>query len=215
MEKVFLTEIDSLDRQQGCFASNQYFARFFGLKITRTSQIINSLIKKGFIDAKYERKGREIVKRVLTIKCKKVFNILYEGIQKSVRRYPEKCKDNNTTNNTINKYYTDEMKEIFNYWNTWENNLILQTHFEKTIKNKINKKHAEIIKIIGLKEIKKAINNYAYILNYPDKYWFTYKFTFWRFLEKIDTFLDSADPLNNYKNKDNKQQITDAYTVIK
>ena len=102
MEKVFLTEIDSLDTYSSCFASNSYFANFFGLGVTRTSQIINTLIKKGYIEAEYEREGREIVKRVLTVKCKKVFNKVYEGIQESVTRYPVKCRDNNTTNNTIN-----------------------------------------------------------------------------------------------------------------
>jgi len=85
MEKLFLVEIHSLDNKDGCFASNSYFAEFFGLKNTRVSQIVNSLIKKGFIEAKYERKGREIVKRVLTIKCNNLFNLLYEGIQKSVK----------------------------------------------------------------------------------------------------------------------------------
>lgn len=116
MEKLFLVEIDSLDREQGCFASNSYFAQFFGLKNTRVSQIINSLIKKGFINARYERKGREIVKRVLTIKCKKVFNKVYEGIQNSVTTYSEKCKENNTinnTNNTINESFEK-------FWNLYD-----------------------------------------------------------------------------------------------
>lgn len=103
MEKLFLVEIDSLDNENHCFASNLYFSKFFNLGITRTSQIINSLIKKGFISAQYERKGNEIVKRVLTVNCKNLFNKVYEGIQKSVRRYPEKCKENNTDNNTNNK----------------------------------------------------------------------------------------------------------------
>lgn len=107
MEKLFLVEINSLDNENGCFASNPYFAKFFGLKNTRVSQIINSLIKKGYISANYERKGREIVKRVLIINCKKVFNKLYEGIQKSVTRYSENCKDNNTGSNTINNPFNN------------------------------------------------------------------------------------------------------------
>lgn len=107
MEKLFLVEIDSLDNENHCFASNSYFSKFFNLGITRTSQIINSLIKKGFISAQYERKGNEIVKRVLIVICKNLFNKVYEGIQKSVRRYPEKCKENNTSNNTSNKRKED------------------------------------------------------------------------------------------------------------
>lgn len=34
-EKVFLAEIDSLDNKDGCYASNSYFANFFGLSRNR------------------------------------------------------------------------------------------------------------------------------------------------------------------------------------
>lgn len=187
MEKVFLTEIDSLDRQQGCFASNQYFAKFFGLKVTRTSQIINSLIKKGFIDAKYERKGREIVKRVLTIKCKKVFNILYEGIQKSVRRYPEKCKDNNTINNTINNINIS----FETFWNLYDKKRG-RSKCENLWK-KINPElHDTIFKHI---EQYKKVQPDKLFRKDPERY---LKYKCWN------------DEIIN-----NKQQITDAYTVIK
>ena len=111
-----------------------------------------------------------------------------------------------------NKYYTDEMKDIYYIWSLYK---VLQQHTEKTLIRNIHKKHDDIMKDIGVDNVKIAIENYGYIIENPDKFWYTAKFTFWRFLEKIDTFLDSADPLNNYKIKDNKQQITDAYTVIK
>ena len=48
-EKVFLVEIESLDNEEGCYANNQYFAKFFGLSKTRVSLVIKSLIQKGFI----------------------------------------------------------------------------------------------------------------------------------------------------------------------
>lgn len=54
-EKVFLVEIDSLDNDDGCFASNKHFAEFFGLSIGRVSQVINSLHEKGYIDVQYEK----------------------------------------------------------------------------------------------------------------------------------------------------------------
>ena len=47
IEKIFLVEIDSLDNENGCFASNQYFANFFGISKGRCSQIISELEKKG------------------------------------------------------------------------------------------------------------------------------------------------------------------------
>jgi hypothetical protein len=103
MEKLFFVEIDSLDNEHGCFASNDYFASFFDLSKPRCSQIINSLINKEYIKAEYERNGKEIKKRVLNI-----FNrgIKYSklGIKNTKEGYLENAKDNNTyINNTINK----------------------------------------------------------------------------------------------------------------
>lgn len=46
LEKVFLVEIDSLDNENGCFASNEYFSNFFGLSKNRCSEVIKSLEKK-------------------------------------------------------------------------------------------------------------------------------------------------------------------------
>ena len=51
-EKVFLVEIDSLDNEEGCFAGNQYFSDFFGVSKVRVSEVINSLVKKGYITSK-------------------------------------------------------------------------------------------------------------------------------------------------------------------
>ena len=53
MEKLFLVEIDSLDNEDGCFASNEYFSNFFDLSKNRCSEIIKSLEKKGFIEIEY------------------------------------------------------------------------------------------------------------------------------------------------------------------
>ena len=36
-EKVFLVEIDSLNNDRGCYANNNYFAKFSGLSNTRVS----------------------------------------------------------------------------------------------------------------------------------------------------------------------------------
>jgi transcription elongation factor Elf1 len=46
IEKLFLVEINSLDNEDGCFASNDYFADFFGLSADRCSKIISSLVDK-------------------------------------------------------------------------------------------------------------------------------------------------------------------------
>lgn len=56
-EKVFLAEIDSLDNEEGCYASNGYFARFFGLSKKRVSFIINSLCQKKLIISTIDTKA--------------------------------------------------------------------------------------------------------------------------------------------------------------
>ena len=57
LEKVMLIEIDSLDNENGCYASNDYFADFFGLSKGRISKVINSLVKRGFVtsELKYQK----------------------------------------------------------------------------------------------------------------------------------------------------------------
>lgn len=62
-EKVFLAEIDSLDNEDGCFANNEYFAKFFGISKVRVSEVINSLVAKGYITSSI--KQEEGNKRIL------------------------------------------------------------------------------------------------------------------------------------------------------
>lgn len=108
MEKVFLVEINSLDNENGCFASNEYFSKFFGVSKPRCTQIIKSLELKGILKIGYSYKAgtKEIEKRTLKIGSK----FSYDGI-KNIKRGDKKtkgtclenAKDNNTlSNNTFN-----------------------------------------------------------------------------------------------------------------
>lgn len=49
LEKVILAEIDSLDGENGCFASNQYIAEFCQCSLTKVSTAISKLIELGYI----------------------------------------------------------------------------------------------------------------------------------------------------------------------
>lgn len=68
-EKLLLVEIDSLDGEQGCFASNEYLANFFGLSKDRISKMVSSLKKKGYITVQvfYKEGTRQIEKRVIRL----------------------------------------------------------------------------------------------------------------------------------------------------
>ena len=89
-EKVFLVEIDSLDNNGGCYASNAYFGKFFGLSTTRVSLVIKSLIEKGYLISNINQE--EGNKRLLKTSLTKVKNPIQQ-----------KLKHNNTSNNKTNK----------------------------------------------------------------------------------------------------------------
>ena len=47
--KILLAEIDSLDNGNGCYASNEYFAKFFDLTVRRIQQCFKHLTEIGYI----------------------------------------------------------------------------------------------------------------------------------------------------------------------
>lgn len=50
LEKCLYSEIESLSKELGyCYASNKYFADFFGVKETYISTCISNLINKGYV----------------------------------------------------------------------------------------------------------------------------------------------------------------------
>tara|TARA_R100000231_G_scaffold42707_1_gene37271 strand:- start:2272 stop:2871 length:600 start_codon:yes stop_codon:yes gene_type:complete len=117
-EKVFLVEIDSLNNDKGCFANNNYFAKFFGLSTTRVSLVINSLIKKGFVTSSIlQSEGN---KRILKTYLTKVKNPL-----------PQKLKHNNTVSKTNNK----EKEELFDiFWKLYDKPVSKKPAKEKFIR---------------------------------------------------------------------------------
>ncbi|GIP63333.1 hypothetical protein J32TS6_18880 [Virgibacillus pantothenticus] len=106
-EKVFLVEISSLDNDEGCFASNAYFADFFGLSKNRCSEVIKSLKKKNLISIDYIRENgkKNIDKRVIKVleKSNRGIRKIDRPIRKVEGGYSENCEGNNTLfNNTSN-----------------------------------------------------------------------------------------------------------------
>jgi len=103
-EKVFYVEIFSLDNEDGCFANNEYFSDFFGVSKVRVSEVINSLVRKGYISSVIN--SEEGNKRIL----KTLANF-------SLRPYKTKVEDpikdsfihSNTVNNTIDNSFITEL----------------------------------------------------------------------------------------------------------
>ena len=64
MEKVLFVEINSLDNERGCFASNRYFADFFDISDRQIRNIIASLRDKGFITVTVRNKNERVIRVV-------------------------------------------------------------------------------------------------------------------------------------------------------
>ena len=132
VEVTFMAEIESLDGDNGCYASNNHFAEFFGMTASRVSQIINSLSDRGYLKISYEKNGKQVVSRLI-----RVVNKLNGGIKKTkspIKKtkggYLENCEGNNTyrviqDNNTdkSNKgsaqppHLSAQRKEVIDYLN--------------------------------------------------------------------------------------------------
>ncbi|HDR9506888.1 hypothetical protein C5615_09650 [Burkholderia cepacia] len=64
IDKVMLVEIDSLESpDRGCYASNKRFAEFFDLSVSRVSEVIKALERRGYIRVEYIRDGKQVVER--------------------------------------------------------------------------------------------------------------------------------------------------------
>lgn len=178
-EKVFLVEIDSLDNEDGCFASNAYFGDFFGLSNGRVSQVIKSLNEKGYITVTLEREGKQIIRRIIKINRPPYPIYNFKGylenergylesdntpIKFSKEGYLENDKENNTlfnklnynnkTNNNVETdIYTSQIKEVIDYLNEKSNKNFRHTtkKTQTLIKGLLKNKYT-------VKEIKKVID---------------------------------------------------------
>jgi hypothetical protein len=119
VEKVMLVEIGSLqDEERGCYASNAHFAEFFGLSISRVSEIISGLAEKGYLRVEQVREGKRIVER--RVYLKDPFGKPNTPSEKAVNPFgkggeppSEKAKGNNTSgSNTGNKPALSDAESI-------------------------------------------------------------------------------------------------------
>lgn len=111
-EKMLLVEIDSLAQNNECFATNDYFAKFFGLKKDTISKLVSSLKSKGYIEVNLEYKEgtKEIDRRIIdTIPYRR--KILGGIGKKSEGGIGKKSEDNNIYINNKNINITEEKKK--------------------------------------------------------------------------------------------------------
>ncbi len=100
-EKVFYVEINSLNNENGCYANNEYFAQFFGISKVRVSEVINSLVEKGFIKAEVNQQmGNKRTLMTLANFSLRPSPINIEDPHKASFKHSNTV--NNTVSNTLN-----------------------------------------------------------------------------------------------------------------
>ena len=120
--KLLYGEITALSGKLGyCYATNNYFAKLYGVSKNTISRWISDLSKLGFITIKVERnENKQVIKRMIGI------------VQKDNRAIYKIIKENNTSiNNTSNINITKEkfiaevntfdypkemLEDFINYW---------------------------------------------------------------------------------------------------
>lgn len=108
--KLLYGEITALCNKNGyCWASNNYFAELYGVTPQAISKWINILARKGYFSLEYESEGNECKERRIHLSTfiDRVSTNVDGGINKRLKGYQQKIKDNNTSiNNTVNTTYS-------------------------------------------------------------------------------------------------------------
>lgn len=104
LDKIILTEIDSLDQSdKGCYASNKYIAEFCQCSETKVSTAISKLVKLGYLQVqKFDGRQREL-KSSLSNFERQTFNFCKAGSQN--------LKESNIENKTITNTEKKERKK--------------------------------------------------------------------------------------------------------
>lgn len=109
LDKVILTEIDSLDQgEKGCYASNQHLAEFCQCSERKVSAAVTKLIKCGYVSvASFDGRKRTLHSNLSNVRGR---------LEKNARQDSKKCEaesQNLLQSNTSNKTVTNTDKSIY------------------------------------------------------------------------------------------------------
>lgn len=107
LEKIILTEIDSLDNgEKGCYASNEHLAEFCQCSKTKVSTAIKKLIDCGYIYVQnFDGRKRELKSRLSNFERQNI-----KKCNADIQNLKESNTYRNTNNNTNNKVSKKERK---------------------------------------------------------------------------------------------------------
>jgi len=108
------------------------------------------------------------------------------------------------------RQFSPYILRIIDAWQTAK----IYPHNDKTLKARLLVKHAKIIADQGEELVLAAIAAYCTVRDNQAEYWFDYRYTLWRFLEKIEAWLPEAKPLEQFHNRNKGRQDNPAYENI-
>lgn len=122
LDKIILAEINSLDGEEGCYASNQYLAEFCQCSEAKITKSISLLVKLGYIKV-ISFDGRKRFLKTCLIKNTRQSSKIYQA---ELENLPDNNIYNNKDNNNIidksiileesNSYGNLEINEMFDKW---------------------------------------------------------------------------------------------------
>jgi hypothetical protein len=125
LDKVILTEIDSLDQsERGCFASNKHIADFCQCSERKVSESISQLLKFGYIRVQnFDGRQREL--RSCLAKNASLDSTFHEADTKKLRQSNTRTKPStNTTNKREKKpFIPPTLEEVEAYCKSRNNNV--------------------------------------------------------------------------------------------
>lgn len=145
IEKVLLVEIDSLDNSdRGCFASNEYLAKFVQLSESRVAHIISDLKKREYVVVVFTD-GRNRGLKLHPQQSRFAKNSKAESL-KTTNQSSQKQQHNNTVNKTTNNTDYNSSQTQFD------------THLKEEIKNPFTRKKLDDL---NTKKEKERKENFA------------------------------------------------------
>lgn len=213
MEKIFFVEIDSLDNEKGCFASNAYFADFFDISKGRCTQIIKQLESKGLITIELIRNGKQVVKRLI-----RVVNKLNNPIKNIKQPYLENDEDNNTVFNNTNIIVRTSTEIDAEYIATYLFNKILSNN--PSFKGNCKVWEKDIEKCLRIDERRKEdlVNCIDWIYSAKGSFWIPNIMSGRKLRDKYDQlFMQmNSNKQNTYQDKKQgtKNAIKEAFQIL-
>jgi DNA-binding Lrp family transcriptional regulator len=108
-EKILLVEVDSLDQNKGCFASNGYLANFLGVSEWTVSNSISKLKKLGYLKTQMLEGRKRIIKSLV--------KTTRQSLGKPKGSVVKNPKHSNTVNKTDSNKGIDQKELLFEqFW---------------------------------------------------------------------------------------------------